>query len=117
MAMVIKNNISSKKTLNTLDKNAKAMAKSLARVSSGMKINSAADDASGYAISERMRVQIRGLDQDVANTQNATSMMKTAEGALNSTVDALKTLKEKAINAANDSNTDLDRETMQIGER
>lgn len=113
MAMVIKNNISSKKTLNTLDKNAKAMAKSLARVSSGMKINSAADDASGYAISERMRVQIRGLDQDVANTQNATSMMKTAEGALNSTVDALKTLKEKAINAANDSNTDLDRETMQ----
>lgn len=113
MAMVIKNNISSKKTLNTLDKNSKAMAKSLAKVSSGMKINSAADDASGYAISERMRVQIRGLDQDRANTQNASSMMKTVGGALDSTVDALKALKEKAVNAANDTNTDADRATIQ----
>lgn len=113
MAMVIKNNMTSNGILNTLNRNSRAMAKSLSKVSSGMKINGAADDASGYAISERMRVQIRGLDQDVANAQNATSMMKTAEGALNSTVDALKTLKEKAINAANDSNTDQDRATMQ----
>lgn len=113
MAMVIKNNISSKKTLNTLDKNSKAMAKSLAKVSSGMKINSVEDDASGYAISERMRVQIRGLDQDMANTQNASSMMKTVGGVLDSTVDALKALKEKAVNAANDTNTDADRATIQ----
>jgi flagellin len=89
------------------------LAKSLAKVSSGMKINGAADDASGYAISERMRVQIRGLDQANSNTQNGNSMMKVAEGAVSSTVDILKTLKEKVINAANDTNTDSDRKTIQ----
>jgi flagellin len=78
-----------------------------------MKINGAADDASGYAISERMRVQIRGLDQANSNTQNGNSMMKVAEGAVSSTVDILKTLKEKVINAANDTNTDEDRATIQ----
>ena len=113
MAMVVKNNMSAVSTLNTLNKNSSALAKSLQKVSSGMKINSAADDASGYAISERMRVQIRGLDQANQNTQNGTSMMKVAEGAVSSTVDILKTLKEKVINAANDTNTDADRATIQ----
>ena len=113
MAMVVKNNMSAVSTLNTLNKNSAALAKSLQKVSSGMKINSAADDASGYAISERMRVQIRGLDQANQNTQNGSSMMKVAEGAVSSTVDILKTLKEKAINAANDTNTDSDRQTIQ----
>ncbi len=113
MAMVVKNNMSAISTLNTLNKNSAALAKSLQKVSSGMKINSAADDASGYAISERMRVQVRGLDQANQNTQNGTSMMKVAEGAVSSTVDILKTLKEKAINAANDTNTDSDRQTIQ----
>lgn len=100
-------------TLNTLNKNSSALSKSLQKVSSGMKINGAADDASGYAISERMRVQIRGLDQANQNTQNGSSMMKVAEGAVSSTVDILKTLKEKVINAANDTNTDADRQTIQ----
>ena len=113
MAMVVKNNISAISTLNTLNKNSSALSKSLAKVSSGMKINSAADDASGYAISERMRVQIRSLDQDNQNTQNGSSMMKVAEGAVSSTVDILKTLKEKVVNAANDTNTDADRATIQ----
>ena len=113
MAMVVKNNMSAISTLNTLNKNSSALSKSLQKVSSGMKINSAADDASGYAISERMRVQIRGLDQSNQNTQNGTSMMKVAEGAVSSTVDILKTLKEKVINAANDTNTDADRATIQ----
>lgn len=113
MAMVVKNNMSAISTLNTLNKNSSALSKSLAKVSSGMKINSAADDASGYAISERMRVQIRSLDQANSNTQNGNSMMKVAEGAVSSTVDILKTMKEKAINAANDTNTDSDRATIQ----
>ena len=113
MSMVVKNNMSAISTLNTLNKNSSALASSLKKVSSGMKINSAADDASGYAISERMRVQIRGLDQSNQNTQNGTSMMKVAEGAVSSTVDILKTLKEKVINAANDTNTDADRATIQ----
>ena len=113
MAMVVKNNMSALSTLNTLNKNTKALSKSLQKVSSGMKINSAADDASGYAISERMRVQIRSLDQANSNAQNGGSMMKVAEGAVSSTVEILKTLKEKAVNAANDTNTDADRQTIQ----
>ena len=113
MAMVVKNNMSAVNTLNTLNKNSSALSKSLQKVSSGMRINSAADDASGYAISERMRVQIRSLDQDNKNTQNGNSMMKVAEGAVSSTVEILKTLKEKVINAANDTNTDADRQTIQ----
>ena len=60
-----------------------------------------------------MAVQIRGLDQDSQNTQNSQALMKTASGALDSTMDILKTLKEKAINAANDTNTDADRATIQ----
>ena len=113
MAMVVKNNMSALSTLNTLNKNTNALSKSLKKVSSGMKINSAADDASGYAISERMRVQIRSLDQANSNAQNGGSMMKVAEGAVSSTVEILKTLKEKAVNAANDTNTDADRQTIQ----
>ena len=113
MAMIVKNNIGAKKTLNELNKNEKAMSKDLKKLASGLKIGSAADDASGYAISERMAVQIRGLDQDSQNTQNSQALMKTASGALDSTMDILKTLKEKAINAANDTNTDADRATIQ----
>ncbi|MBR2142021.1 flagellin [Anaerovibrio sp.] len=113
MAMVVKNNMSAINTLNTLNKNTNALKKSLEKVSSGMKINSAADDASGYAISERMRVQIRSLDQANQNAQNGGSMMKVAEGAVSSTVEILKTLKEKAVSAANDTNTDSDRATIQ----
>ncbi len=113
MAMRIVNNMPAIQTLNTLNANSDHLAKSLQKVSSGMKINSAADDASGYAISERMRVQIRSLDQANRNTQNGISMLKVAEGAVSSTVDILKTLKDKVINAANDTNTDADRQTIQ----
>ena len=113
MAMVVKNNMSAKNTLNQLDKNDKASAKSMKKLASGMKINSAGDDASGLSISEKMATQIRSLDQDNSNTQNASSMMKVASGAVDSTVDTLKTLKEKVINAANDTNTDADRQTIQ----
>ena len=113
MAMVVKNNMSAVSTLNTLNKNQSALGKSLAKVSSGQKINSAQDDASGYAISERMRVMVRALDQATQNTQNGSAMMKVAEGAVANTVEILKTLKEKAINAATDTNTDDDRATIQ----
>ena len=107
MAMVVKN------TLNVLNQNSTALQKSLTKVSSGMKINTAQDDASGYAISERMRVRIRSLDQANQNSQNDSALMKTAEGAVSNTIEILKTLKEKAINAANDSNTEEDRQTIQ----
>ncbi len=113
MGMVVKNNMSAVRTLNILNQNSTALQKSLAKVSSGMKINSAQDDASGYAISERMRVRIRSLDQANQNAQNDSSLMKTAEGAVANTVEILRALKEKAINAANDTNTDEDRATIQ----
>lgn len=114
MAMVVKNNMSAVNTLNTLNKNQSALSQSLQKVSSGMKINSAGDDASGMAISERMRVQVRSLDQDDKNTKNGVALLRTAEGAVQSTIEVLKTLKEKAINAANDTNTDGDRRLIQI---
>ena len=79
MSMVVKNNINAVHTLNTLNQNSTALSKSLAKVSSGMKINSAQDDASAYAISERMRVQLRSLDQAQQNTQNDMAMMRVAE--------------------------------------
>ena len=113
MAMVVKNNIPAKNTLNQLDKNDKALAKSLKKVASGMKINSAEDDASGYAISEKMVTQMRSLSQDIDNAQTGASMLKVAEGGIQSTVDILSTLKEKVINAANDTNTDADRAIIQ----
>ena len=113
MAMVVKNNMSAVRTLNVLNQNSTALQKSLTKVASGMKINGAQDDAAGYAISERMRVRIRSLDQANQNSQNDSALMKTAEGAVANTIEILKALKEKAINAANDSNTDEDRQTIQ----
>ena len=113
MAMVVKNNMAAINTLNTLNKNQSELSKSLQKVSSGMKINSAGDDASGMAISERMRVQVRALDQDDVNTNNGAALLRTAEGAVQSTIDVLKLLKDKAISAANDTNTDADRALIQ----
>ncbi len=113
MAMVVKNNMSAVMTLGVLNKNSSALAKSLEKVSTGMKVNSAADDNSGFAIAERMQVRVRALDQADQNTQNGANMLKVAEGSVSSTVDILRTMKEKAINAANDTNTDTDRGIIQ----
>ena len=113
MSMIVKTNMDAIRTVNLLDQNNNMLQKHLSKVATGMKINSAQDDASGYAISERMRVRIRSLDQANQNTQNDSSLMKTAEGAVANTVEILRALKEKAINAANDTNTDEDRATIQ----
>jgi flagellin len=113
MSLVVKNNLSALNTLNIMNTNSTALNKSLKKVSSGMKINSAADDASGYQISERMRVQIKSLDQANQNTQNGSSLLKTAEGAVSSTVEIIKTLKQKVLNAANGTNTDSDLSAIQ----
>ena len=113
MSMVVKTNIGSVRALNTLNKNSKALSKSLEKVSTGLKIVGAKDGASEYAITERMLSRVRALDQANANTQNGSALLKTAEGALSSTIDILKTLKEKAINSANDTNTETDRKIIQ----
>ena len=113
MAIRVKHNTDSINARNTLDRNTKSLAKNLKKVASGMKINSASDDASGYSISERMRENINSLDQASDNTQNGSAMMKVAEGAVSSTIDILKTMKERAIESSNGTHTDADRQIMQ----
>ena len=113
MAMTVMYNAGARLSLIELNQNNNEAAKALAKVSSGMKINSAADDASGYSISERMRVQLRALTQDNQNVQNGSSIIRTAERGIDQIIQNMRTMKEKAINAANDSNTDEDRQTIQ----
>ncbi len=86
---------------------------SLERLSSGLRINRAADDAAGLAISEKMRAQIRGLKMATKNSYDAISLIQTAEGALNETHSILQRMRELAVQASNDSNTDKDRLAIQ----
>lgn len=88
-------------------------AKSLEKLSSGLRINRAGDDAAGLAISEKMRGQIRGLNQATRNAQDGISMIQTAEGALNETHSILQRMRELAVQAANDTNTSEDRGEIQ----
>lgn len=111
--MVIYNNMAAMSALNETNRNNNKLGKAVKQASSGMKINSAGDDASAYSISERMRVQVRALDQDIENTQTGRNMVATAEGGIQNIVENLRYLKEKAINAANDHNTDADRAFIQ----
>jgi len=90
-----------------------AQARSSARLSSGFRINSAADDAAGLGISENMRAQIRGLDQASRNSQDAISMIQTAEGGLNTINDMVVRIRELTVQAANDTNTATDRGRIQ----
>jgi flagellin len=89
------------------------MSKTLERLSSGLRINRAADDAAGLAISEKMRAQIRGLDQATRNAQDGISLIQTAEGALNETHSILQRMRELSVQAANDTYTSSDRQEIQ----
>ena len=111
--MRINHNIAALNTNNLLAKNNSATNSSLAKLSSGLKINSAADNAAGLAISEKMRAQISGLDQSESNANDGISMIQTAEGALSETHSILQRMRELAVQSANDTNTDDDRAEMQ----
>lgn len=113
MGNVIKNDMSALRSLNQLNKNSQLLGKSLQKVASGMKINSAADGASAYSISEKMRIQIRALNQCSDNTKTGSDVLKIAEGAVDNQIDLIKRMKEIALDSANDTNTDVDRATMQ----
>lgn len=113
MAVKVRNNLSSMRSLSQLNINITELGKSLTKVSSGQKINSAADNAAELAISERMRVQIRALNQDTQNVKNGSSMLDIASGGVGNIVDVLREMKKLAIDAANDSNSDEDRMTIQ----
>ena len=111
--MRINSNIAALNTLNQLSKNEKATNSSLAKLSSGLRINSAADDAAGLAISEKMKGQIRGLDKASSNAEDGISMVQTAEGALTETESILQRMRELAVQSASDTNTDEDRTNIQ----
>lgn len=111
--MRINHNIAALNTYNKLSSATNAQSKSMEKLSSGLRINSAADDAAGLAISEKMRGQIRGLDQASRNAQDGISLIQTAEGALSETTDILQRMRELATQAANDTNTTSDRDEIQ----
>ncbi|MBM7690890.1 flagellin [Peribacillus deserti] len=111
--MRINHNIAALNTHRQLSSASAAQGKSMEKLSSGLRINRAGDDAAGLAISEKMRGQIRGLDQASRNSQDGISMIQTAEGALNETHDILQRMRELSVQSANDTNTDGDRKNIQ----
>lgn len=111
--MIINHNISALNTHRQLSSATNAQSKSMEKLASGMRINRAGDDAAGLAISEKMRGQIRGLDQASRNSQDAISLIQTAEGALNETTDILQRMRELATQASTDTNTLTDRGEIQ----
>ncbi len=111
--MRINHNITALNAYRQLSINNTGVQKSLEKLSSGMRINRAGDDAAGLAISEKMRGQIRGLNMASKNAQDAISLIQTAEGALNETHAILQRMRELAVQSANDTNTDDDRSALQ----
>ena len=111
--MRINNNLMALNTHRQLGINSNGIGKSVEKLSSGLRINRAGDDAAGLAISEKMRGQIRGLNQASRNAQDAISLVQTAEGALSETHAILQRMRELAVQAANDTNTDSDRGELQ----
>ncbi len=111
--MIINTNVMALNTNRQLGINESNTAKSLEKLSSGYRINRAGDDAAGLAISEKMRGQIRGLQQASRNAQDGISLIQTAEGALNETHDILQRMRELAVQSANDTNTEGDRAELQ----
>jgi flagellin len=111
--MQINHNIAALNTYNKLNAATTAQSKSMEKLSSGLRINRAGDDAAGLSISEKMRGQIRGLDQASRNAQDGISLIQTAEGALNETHSMLQRMRELAVQGANDTNTTEDRTAIQ----
>ena len=111
--MRINTNISALNAYRNLAMTDNRLSKSLERLSSGLRINRAADDAAGLAISEKMRGQIRGLNQAMRNAMDGISLMQTAEGALNETHAILQRMRELSVQASSDTLTSSDRIEIQ----
>lgn len=111
--MIINHNLNAMNAHRQMGMNTVNSGKSMEKLSSGLRINRAGDDAAGLAISEKMRGQIRGLDQAGRNAQDSISMIQTAEGALNETHSILQRMRELAVQAGNDTNTETDRGEIQ----
>ena len=110
---VINTNVAATITSNALAKNERAMGQAMERLSTGQRINSAADDAAGLAISSKMTSQVRGLDQAVRNGNDAISMIQTADGAMVEVTNMLQRMRELAVQAATGTNGSTDRTALQ----
>ena len=113
MALTINTNVMSLNAQRNLGTSQSQLAKSMQRLSSGLRINSAKDDAAGLAISDRMTSQIRGLNQASRNANDGISLAQTAEGALQESTNILQRMRELAVQSANDTNTSSDRASLQ----
>jgi flagellin len=111
--MIINHNLNAMNAHRNMSGNTALAGKSMEKLSSGLRINRAGDDAAGLAISEKMRGQIRGLDQASRNAQDGISMIQTAEGALNETHSILQRMRELAVQSSNDTNVTVDRSEIQ----
>lgn len=111
--MIINHNLNAMNAHRQLGMNTVNAGKSMEKLASGLRINRAGDDAAGLAISEKMRAQIRGLEQAGRNSQDAISLIQTAEGALNETHSILQRMRELAVQSANSTNTSADRNEIQ----
>ncbi|MCI2253000.1 flagellin [Domibacillus sp. PGB-M46] len=107
--MIINHNIAALNTHRQLGSASNAQAKNMEKLSSGLRINRAGDDAAGLAISEKMRAQVKGLDQASRNAQDGISLIQTAEGALNETHSILQRMRELSVQSSNETNTADDR--------
>lgn len=112
--MRINHNISALNAWRSMDQVSQSMGKTLEKLSSGLRINRAGDDAAGLAISEKMRGQIKGLETAVKNAQDSISLIQTAEGALTETHSILQRMRELSVQAASDTNTNVDRNQIQL---
>ena len=113
MAITINTNVASLNAQRNLSASQTNLAKSMQRLSSGLRINSAKDDAAGLAISDRMTSQIRGLNQATRNANDGISLAQTAEGAMQESTNILQRMRELAVQSANDTNTASDRKSLQ----
>ncbi len=113
MALTINTNVPSLNAQRNLSKSQNDLSQSMQRLSSGLRINSAKDDAAGLAISDRMTSQIRGLNQAARNSNDGISLAQTAEGALQETTNILQRMRELSIQSANDTNSASDRASLQ----
>ena len=111
---VINTNIKSLVSQSALERNSRDLGKAMQQLSTGKRINTAADDAAGLAISNRMTSQIRGLDQAVRNANDGISMLQTTEGALTEVTNMLQRMRELAVQSANATNTSVDRGFLQL---
>jgi flagellin len=113
MSIVVNTNIGSLNAQRSLAESSKELATAMERLSSGKKINSAADDAAGFAIAERMTAQVRGLNMATKNANDGLAMLATIENATNDVTDMLQRIRELAVQAANDTNSSIDRGYLQ----